>query len=246
MSNMGGFRPKSKKKQKANLFVRIFRVRAWKLILVAILLAFVSATLLRFDHIKMTELRSAVIESDQNADDEKLINDMQALREFVTTHIVFNIIDKNGAQEVVFGTGPFYLEGSYTRKAEAAIKEAQEEADRQGAATNPNGNIYSKVADVCDALGRRYGWYYPDQRYINCWTSELAKYPSSGTIDIFETAEIPSTDLYRFDYSSPVWCPCASGFTILACVILLIWAVIRIIIWFIARIALFIIDKIDH
>ena len=194
---MGGFRAKGKKKQKANLFVRIFRIRAWKLILIAIILAFVSATLLRFDHIKMTELRDAVLASDKAADDEQLIKDMQNLREFVATHIVFNVLDKNGA-------------------------------------------------DICDALGRRYGWRYPDQRYINCWTSELAKFPSSGSIDIFETAEIPSTDLYRYDYSSPIWYPCASGFVILACVILLVWALVRIVIWFIAKIALFVISKIDH
>ena len=67
---MGGFRAKGKKKQKANLFVCIFRIRAWKLILIAIILAFVSATLLRFDHIKMTELRDAVLASDKAADDE--------------------------------------------------------------------------------------------------------------------------------------------------------------------------------
>ena len=107
---MGGFRAKGKKKQKANLFVRIFRIRAWKLILIAIILAFVSATLLRFDHIKMTELRDAVLASDKAADDEQLVEDMQNLREFVATHIVFNVLDKNGAQEIVFGTGPFYLD----------------------------------------------------------------------------------------------------------------------------------------
>lgn len=242
---MGGQR-KNQKKKKPNLFVRIFRVRAWKLILIALLMAFVSATLLRFDHIKMVELRDAVLASDKAADDEKLASDMYKLRNFVATHIVFNLVDKNGAQEIIFGTGPFYLKESYTRKAEAEIKKAQEEADRKGSQTNPNGNIYSKVSDVCDALGRRYGWRYPDQRYINCWTTELAKYPSSGSIDIFETANIPSTDLYRYDYSSPIWYPCASGYVILICLILLVWALIRIIIWIISKIALFIIDKIDH
>ncbi len=244
---MGGSRPKSKaKKQEKNFFVRLFRVRAWKLILVAIILAFVSATLLRFDHIKMVSLRDAVLVADQEANEEALATNMQELREFVATHIVFNLIDHNGQQEVVFGTGPFYLEDSYIRKAESEIKKAQEIADQQGADTNPNGNIYAKVADVCDALARRYGWYYPDQRYLSCWTDELAKYPSSGTIDIFDIAEIPSTDLYRHDFSSPIWYPCLSGITILICAILLIWALIRIILWIIAKIALFVIDKIDH
>lgn len=244
---MGGSRSKTKKqKQEKNFFVRLFRVRAWKLVLVAILLVFVSATLLRFDHIKMVSLRDAVLAADKEADDEKLASSMKELREFVATHIVFNVLDRNGEQEVIFGTGPFYLEESYIRKAEAEIKKAQEIADKQGADTNPNGNIYSKVSDVCDALARRYGWRYPDQRYLNCWTEELAKYPSSGTIDIFEVAQIPSTDLYRHDFSSPIWYPCLSGITILICAILLIWAAIRIIIWFIAKITLFVVDKIDH
>ncbi len=242
---MGGVRAnKKRKKQPKNIFVRIFRVRAWKLILVAILLAFVSATLLRFDHIKMNDLKAAVLEADESGDEEELVAKTNELREFVATHIIFNVIENNGRQEVVFGTGSFFLENTYRRTAEAEIEKARESASRQDGTTNPNGNIYSKVADVCDAKGRRYGWGY-SQPYFDCWTEELAKYPSASTVDVLSQANVPDTSLYRRSYASPIWYPCFSGFVILACIICLVWAAIRIIFWIVARIALFIIDKIE-
>ncbi len=244
---MGGVRTKSKsqrKKQPKNILLRIFRVRAWKLILIAILLAFISATLLRFDHVKMNNLKAEVLTADKEGDEEVLAEKINNLRNFVTTHIVFNVVDHNGAQEVVFGTGSFYLEETYRRTAESEIKKAQEAISSGNGQTNPNGNVYAKVADICDAKSRRYGWGF-NQAYMNCWTEELAKYPGMTSVGVIEQASIPDTALYYRNYASPIWYPCLSGFSILLCVTCLIWALIRIVFWIVAKIALFIIDKID-
>ena len=51
---MGGV---SKKKKSKKALSKILHISSWKLILVLILLVFLGATLLRFDHITMSELR---------------------------------------------------------------------------------------------------------------------------------------------------------------------------------------------
>ena len=47
-----------------------FKVKTWMLILFLVPLLFLDATLLRLDHIKMTELRDAVLATDEAEDDE--------------------------------------------------------------------------------------------------------------------------------------------------------------------------------
>ena len=244
---MGGKRKKTRaKKQKANLFVRIFRVRAWKIILILIPLAFTAATFLRIDHIEMMQLKHNVLESDRNANEDTLAIDLQALREFVAKHVILNVVDDNGTQYIEFGTGPFYLKESYHRKAEEAIRIAREEAANQDATTNPYGNVFLKVSAVCDEKGRRYGWRYPDRPYIDCWMSELDSYPGADKIEVTGSAKLPNPDLYRLEYSSPIWYPCASGITVLICAILIIMLIIRFFVWAISGIASRLIDSFDN
>ena len=234
---MGGV---SKKKKSKKTLLTIFHINTWKLVLVLILLVFLSATLLRFDHIKMTELREAVLAADEQEDDAKTISALNELHTFTLKHIIFNILEDNGKQSVIFGTGPFYLENLYIRDAKEAIAKQQAEIEKQGTTSkNPNGNIYRQVADICDAQGKRYGWAYPDPRYINCWQDELAKFPSSEELQSQIIAQIPSAELYEYEFASPYWYPCASGFAILACAILVLLILIRIIIWFGYKILIF-------
>ena len=96
---------------------KFHKVKTWKLLLLLVPLLFVDATLLRVDHIKMTELRDAVLVADENEDDEKTTQALEELRNFVFSNIVINVVDDNGNQRVTFGTGPFYLEHQYIRAA---------------------------------------------------------------------------------------------------------------------------------
>ncbi len=221
------------------ILAKIFKFSSWKIALILILLLYVDATLLRVDHLKMTDLRAAVLAADEAEDDEAIAAALTELRDFTRSHIIFNVLEDNGRQKVIFGTGPLYLEHQYIRKAQAELARAQEIADRNG--ENPNGNIYRKAADVCDAQGKRYGWRYPDQNYINCWMEELAKYPTTDTL-ASDAAHIPPTELYRFDYASPIWYPCLSGICILISIILLVLLVVRFITWFFLRLAIFALD----
>ena len=191
----------------------------------------------------MTKLRDAVMAADETEDDEKIAQSLKDLRSFTIGHIIFNAIEENGEQKIVFGTGPFYLEHQYQRKANEAVARAKEEIEKHS--SNPNGNIYEKVAAVCDAQGIKYGWRYPDKEYIHCWINELATYPVQENMDAYGAATLPSTELFRYDFASPIWYPCWSGIVILIMLILAIIFVIRLIIWLVIHIAIFVINRGD-
>ena len=233
---MGGKRIKSVKR----LLGHVKAIRTWQLFLILILLVFASATLLRLDHIKMTELRDTVLEMDKEGNDEELAAALNKLQDFTLNHIVVNIIDENGLKKIEFGTGVFYLEQSYLR---AAAKVMQEVSEMEVDDSNPNGNIYGIVSSVCRARALANGWNWDNPNYINCFIEELAKYPvqseESGTV----SALIPSTELYRREFVSPVWTPSLSGFIILLVFVLSVVIFIRVLIWIVLEITLIILRK---
>ena len=233
---MGGL---SKNKLKQSL-KKIFRLSSWKIVLILILLGFLTATLMRFDHIKMTELRDAVMTADFENNDEKIATALEELRAFTLKHIIFNTVEENGVQKITFGTGPFYLENQYLRKANEAIAATKAELERNS--SNPNGNIYKTVADICDARSRANGWGF-NARYIQCYQDELAKYPEISSMDVYGAATLPSTELFRHEYSSPLWYPCASGICLLICIILALILIVRLLIWIIIHLAILILEK---
>ena len=202
---------------------RLKRVRIWQLLLILLPLLFVAATLLRLDHLKMVELRDAVLAADAAEDDTAIQSSLVALQEFVVSHIVVNIAEQNGVQSIIFGTGPFYLEHQYLRAANAAIEAAEAEVVDD---SNPYGNIYATVSGICRPLAIQYGWAWNSQEYLDCWTSHLA------------AADVPSTELFRHNYASPIWAPTWSGWVILLCIILTLVIVVRFLIWCVLKIAL--------
>lgn len=210
-------------------------VRTWQLILIFIPLLFFTATLLRFDHLQMVHLRDAVLDADAAGDEEEITQTLTELRDFVYSHTVINISESNGVQSIIFGTGPFYLEQSYRRAANAAIEEVS-----TGLAddSNPNGNIYAAVSAICQPLAIQNGWQWSSQGYLDCWTSELAKYPESDITDNQLVAKVPSTGEYRRDFSSPIFSWTPAGVAIVVSLILGLIIIIRIIIWCVLKIAL--------
>lgn len=228
---MGG-----KKSNRLRKLLRNFgAVRNWQLLLILIPLLFVTATLLRLDHIKMVELRDAVLAADAADNDEAIQSTLKELQEYVFSHVIVNVVESNGVQSVVFGTGPFYLEHQYLRAANAAIERAESELVDD---SNPHGDIYAAVLAICRPQALANGWSWNHPSYLNCWTSELAKYPASDNFEANLTAKIPSTELYRHNYASPIWAPSWAGWAMLACAIILLIVVIRILIWCILKVAL--------
>ncbi len=214
--------------------IKFRAVKTWQLAVILIPLLFLDATLLRIDHIKMTELREAVLQADEKGDEAEIEQSLVDLQEFVFNNIVINVIDDNGAERVIFGTGPFYLEQQYLRDANAALQLAEQESSD----SNPNGNVYAKAAEVCKPQAIANGWAWNSSGYIECMTGEIAKYPSADEIADDLSAELPSTELYRKNYASPVWVPTLSGLMILVTMVIIAVIFIRFLVWGFLRISL--------
>lgn len=214
---------------------KFHRVKTWKLLLVFFPLFFVNATLLRIDHIKMTELRDAVLAADESEDDAETTRALEELREFVLSNIVINIVDDNGNQKVTFGTGPFYLEHQYIRAANKALEKAEEAIASDA---NPNGNIYQLASEICRSQAIENGWTWNSPDYINCMLEEIQKYPAADEINDTIVASLPSTELYRKEYVSPLWAPTLTGFMLLITLIIIVVIFIRGLIWVILRLSL--------
>ena len=215
--------------------IKIHRIKTWQLMLLLIPLVFLDATFLRLDHIRMTELRDAVLTADEQEDDEAVAKGLSELRSFTFSNIVINVVDDNGAQRVTFGTGPFYLEHQYIREANQALAEAEATLVSD---SNPNGNIYALASETCKAAAIANGWTWDNPNYINCMVSEIQKYPAADEIQDKIKASLPSTELYRIEYASPVWAPSLAGFFVLITIIVIVVIFIRGIIWVILRLSL--------
>ncbi|MDO4978928.1 MAG: hypothetical protein Q4E47_02115 [Candidatus Saccharibacteria bacterium] len=245
---MGGISAKKTKRERVRGFFGA--IRNWHLVLVLIPLAFLSATLLRFDHIRMTELLTevhladAVIGESDTAEpvdktelDERLATALYNLKNFVSHHIVVNFIEDNGVQELHFGTGSFYLENQYNYKAAIALAEAEKKASEMSD-DNPNGNVFAKAMEVCQPKAHQYGWDWDTPEYINCYYDVIYSFPAQDELTTSIVADIPDTALFRYDFLSPVWYPNLAGWLIVICVVLFIVILVRAIWWIILQIAL--------
>lgn len=222
-------------KKRGRFKFKKFKIKTWQLFLILIPLFFLDVTLLRIDHLRMVELRDAVLVADEMEDDEEILRTLEKLKDFVFSNIVINIAENNGVQKIMFGTGPFYLEHQYNRAANMALAEAEKNLASDN---NPNGNVYALASDVCSPLAQRNGWAWDDPRFIECMLTEINKYPAMNEIQDKIIANLPSTGLYRKNYASPVWAPTLTGFMILLTLIIVIVIFIRGIIWIILHLAL--------
>ena len=215
--------------------LKFHKIKTWKLVLILIPLFFVDATLLRVDHIRMTELRDAVLTADESDDDTEIASALEELKSFVFSNIVVNVVDENGRQKVTFGTGPFYLEHQYIRAANKALEEAEKTIADD---SNPNGNVYALASDVCSPQAIANGWTWNDANFINCMVGEIQKYPAADEINDTIAASLPSTELYRKEYAGPVWAPTLAGFMILITLVIIVVIFIRGIVWLFLRLSL--------
>lgn len=211
------------------------KIKTWWLVVLLIPLFFIDATLLRFDHIRMTELRDAVMAADEAEDEEAVAENLEKLKDYVFNNIVINVVDDNGNQRVTFGTGPFYLEHMYLRAANAALEEAKNSVVDD---ENPNGNVYAAASAVCQPQAIANGWDWDNPNYISCMMGEIQKYPAADELQSNIKAKIPSTELYRKNYASPVWASSFTGFMILLTLVIIVVILIRIVWWVILRLSL--------
>jgi hypothetical protein len=176
------------------------RVKTWQLLIVFVLLVFVAAIFLRLNNIGMIQRRDAVLAADKNGDETRLSQRLYDLQRFSSDHM-------NAA------TDTFYLEYQYKRDAQKAV-------DRAKTYNNPNGNVHVKAEAVC-----RPQFTVWSPAYVQCFADELAKYPPSPNPE--ENVSLPSPDLYRQSFASPLWSPDFAGWAVLACVVVLLMIVVR-------------------
>jgi len=197
------------------------RLKSWQLVIIIILLSFTLATLWRLDNIRMFELRDTVQAADESGDMEEMLSALTELRKFVFTHTVIAVIEENGVQRIVLGSGPFYLERQYERTARAELEKAEQALAQEG---DEYANIYREVSDYCDELARRYGWRSWTKPHLDCYINKLYEYPSMGPIIDLKEALIPATALYFHNYASPLWTTTPAGIvTIILIILIVIW-----------------------
>lgn len=229
----------SKTKQNLKKFLKkLGMVKTWQLILILIPLLFITATFLRFDHLKMVELKEKVVEADETGNDTEVAKALENLKKFTTTHTVINVVERNGESYVTFGTGPLYLEQQYLRKTGEILEQA---AANPPSDNNPNGNVYAAAMAVCQPQAQANGWAWNNPNYINCYMTEINKFPTEERIEDTVAVSLPDTSLYRYDFASPIWTPTLFGLSALLCLILIVIIIIKFIIWLIIRIAVLVV-----
>ncbi len=179
------------------------RIKTWQLIVLLIIAAFISATFLRLNNIGMVERRDAVLSADQEGNEAITINRLYDLQRYVSAHMNTDL-----------GRG-VYLEAGYARDLQAW------QATQYGE-QNPNGNIYKKAQEVC---APRFSSY--SAAYLQCTTSELAKYPSAA--DPATDTSKPRQEAYIHAFSSPFWSPDFAGWSVLVCIVIALLIVTRLI-----------------
>lgn len=200
---MGHSRTVVDKRQVKRSIKQLQRVKTWQLIILLILASFVAATFLRLNNIGMLERRNAVIQADEAGDQATLLNRLYDLQQHVSAHMNTDL-----------GRG-VYLEASYNR-------DLQDWQSAQYGDDNPNGNIYKKAQEVC---APRFSSY--SAAYLQCTTSELAKYPAGSALA--DGSGKPRQETYIHDFASPVWSPDFAGWAIVTCVVIALLIVVRLI-----------------
>jgi hypothetical protein len=183
---------------------RLNHVKTWQLIVMFLLMAFVSATLLRLNNVGMVERRDAVKQADAEGDQYAVADRLYDLQRYSASHMNAN-------------TGEIYLNTLYTLKVEEVTKEA-EEANARSSITSAE--LLRRAYETCK---NRYPGY--SLAYTLCVGEEQAKIPAN-TIGVTKI-EFPKPSLYRHSFISPVWSPDYAGWSVLVTLLIGVAVIVR-------------------
>ncbi|HEV7952125.1 MAG TPA: hypothetical protein VGO98_02015 [Candidatus Saccharimonadales bacterium] len=192
------------KRQVRKSIRQLQRIKTWQLLVLLLLMSFVAASFLRLNNIGMADRRAAVLSADKATTEpfdstitQKRLYDLQR---YVAAHMNTE-------------TGPFYLEGQYRRDAQKIV-DAAKQSNTAGV------NINAEAEAVCKP---RFTVWSP--LYVQCFADELAKYPPSP--DPVQNVALPSTELYRYSFSAPIWSPDFAGWSIVGCLVIIVMIIVR-------------------
>ncbi|HET8690101.1 MAG TPA: hypothetical protein VFL81_01575 [Candidatus Saccharimonadales bacterium] len=176
---------------------RLRKLKTWQLVVILLLLSLVAATFLRMNNLNMVERRDAVVAADKKGDKSAIKSSLSELQSYVSHHMNTDL-----------GQG-IYLTSSYDRDRAAAIAKAQSSKDA--------GAAYRQADQECK---QRFTGGVSSFRndYVQCVVNKTASLKSAS-----DTLKLPKSELYRYDFASPLWSPDLAGlFAALAALTLLI------------------------
>jgi hypothetical protein len=197
-------------KRKLHHWFRIIRaVKVWQLLLLLVLLGLASAFLLRQNNLGMVELREAVKKADKEDGDVKkaLLN----LQHYVSAHMNTDLGDGVALQD------------SYKRAYDAAVQKAVD-------TSNPNSKIYEQVELECRPVFQRTNSF---PAYTECAREKLSTLAPGQ--DAINDLHLPPAELFRYNYTSPLWSPDAAGITLLLTGVVALVLVARMVSYLILR-----------
>ena len=189
-----------KKRVKRNI-KQLQRIKTWQLVVLLILTSLIAATFLRLNNVGMIERRTAVFAADKTGDKKQVKQNLYALQRYSSSHMNAD-------------TSVLYLETLYRNDVEKITKGAQ-------STSNITAEIVKKADAVCS---KQFGGY--SQGYVLCFRQEQKKLTVGGATP--QELKLPSPELYRHTYFSPLWSPDFAGWTIVLSLILAVLIIARV------------------
>lgn len=173
-------------------------LKTWQLVILLFLGVLLSATFLRLNNLEMVERRTAVIAADEAGDKAAIQSTVLSLQRYVTRHMNTNL-----------GNG-FYLAKSYERDRDAALASANQ-------STNPSSSVYQQASIDCRERfqGGRESFR---NDYVQCVVDRVSVL--SPQTDTETSLNLPRADVYKINFSSPLWTPDLAGLSVLFCVLI--------------------------
>lgn len=190
------------------------KLRTWQLVIVFVLLAFVSATLLRLNNLGMIERRQAVIEADRSGDAERTRRALAELQRYVSSHMNTDM-DKG-----------VYLEESYRRDRAAALEAA-------AGASNPNSAVYQQASLECRSRFQGGTASFRND-YVQCVIERVGSLSAAAAGSV----KLPNPAAYRHVYASPVWSPDLAGLAVAATLLIGLAIIARLVFFTLSRLLL--------
>ena len=173
---------------------RLKQVKTWQLIILLLMSAFISATLLRLNNVGMIERRRAVESADKEGDTAALERRLYDLQRYVSEHM---------------NTDPDRVALVYAYERD---NQKRKEDYAASIANKPQGDVYQQAEAVCGPQARAQGWRWPDARYTACLDAELSKYP--GAAEMVEEFKPTPIEPYYQKFISPLWSPDFAGWSV--------------------------------
>lgn len=200
------------KRQLKRTMKRLEHVKTWQLLVLFVLAAFISATLLRLNNVGMLQRRDAVLAADADGDQQAIQNRLYELQVYAQGHM-------NAS------TGDIYLTKQYARDSQAILQAAS-------AAQNSGTPITAQAYEIC-----RKSFSTWSLAAVQCVSDEVARLTPAGDNGTVHVS-FPSPALYRHSFVAPVWSPDFAGFSVLLTLLIALVTAARMITWITLRVLL--------